>query len=427
MQRLLQHFRWILVLACFTPALLAQETTAPAAATGEAAKTQAAAAAVASGQVPPPRPPDFLENIVDAILEAFDIRVSGNTTTHYAVAAGMLVLALLARRVVTLFIFPLFKRVSARTRTTFDDRLFAALETPVAAFIMLVGIFAALRVLKLSPSADEAISYGSRVAFVIATFWLIWRGVKAVLDHTAEVARHKGLPVAHFMPWIKKSLMALFVILSVLLTMQSLGYNVKAILAGLGIGGLAFALAAQDTLANIFGAIVVAVDQPFKLGEAVRIQGNVGVVEDIGVRSTRIRMVDKSLMVIPNKIVASETITNLSRFIRRRFEHIVLLPHGTAPEMMDEMVEVIRGIIKAQPEVDGGGVMVFFRDITPTALEIWAAWETVSPDFPAAMTCKQRINTLIMKALAERKLSYAYPTQNVQLTAPHPESLASPQ
>src|SRR6185503_18333546 len=116
--------------------------------------------------------------------------------------------------------------------------------------------------------------------------------------------------VAAFMPWIKKTLVSIFVVFGVLMVVQSLGYDVKALLAGLGIGGLAFALAAQDTLANVFGSVVVAVDQPFKIGEVVRIGAFVGGVEDIGLRSTKLRSVDKSLVVIPNKTVASETITN---------------------------------------------------------------------------------------------------------------------
>jgi MscS family membrane protein len=243
----------------------------------------------------------------------------------------------------------------------------------------------------------------------------MWRALSALLEHGTEVAQHRKLGVAAFMPWIKKSLMTLFIVLGVLLTIQSLGYDVKAILTGLGIGGLAFALAAQDTLSNIFGAIVVAVDQPFKLGEVVRIQGNVGAVEDVGLRSTRIRLVDGSLMVIPNKIVAGETITNLSRFKKRRFEQVIGLTYDTRPEQMEAMVEEIRGIITAQPEVNGPGVMVFFRDFSASSLDIWVVYECPDPDFQKAMRCKQRINGLIMKSLEARGLSFAFPTQTVQL------------
>ena len=417
MKRLITCLVCLFSLTFVVPELAAQQTsTTEANPTHSAAADQStqAAAAVAAGKAKV-QTPDFLEQLVDGVLEIFNVRSSGNTVTHYAIAAMLLVLALLARRIVTLLLFPVLEKMAARTRTTLDDKIFPALETPVAAFMMLVGIFAALRVLKLSAATDLAITYGSQVAFSLVIFWGLWRTLSAVLEHTTEIARHRQLGIAAFMPWIKKSTMTIFIVMGVLLTIQSLGYDVKAILTGLGIGGLAFALAAQDTLANIFGAIVVAVDQPFKLGETVRIQGNVGMVEDIGLRSTRMRLVDKSLMIIPNKIVAAETITNLSRFVRRRFELVIGLTYNTTPEQMDAMVEEIRSIITSQPEVDAPGVLVFFRDLSPSSLDIWAVFECPSPDFPQAMRAKQRINTLIMRAVAARGLSFAFPSQAIYL------------
>lgn len=430
MMRFLTYFGCLLTLAFTTPALLAAEAGDAGATTAHsndaaavpahdtdaadaALKTQAAAA-VASGNVRA-QSPDFLEQLVDAVLDIFNVRSSGNTVAHYAIAAMLLVVALLARRIVTLMLFPFLRKLASKTKTTLDDKMFPALESPVAAFVMLVGIFSALRVLKLPAATDDAIGYGSRVAFSLVTFWAMWRALSALLDHGNEIAKTRQLGIAAFMPWIKKSLMTVFIVLGVLLTIQSLGYDVKAILAGLGIGGLAFALAAQDTLANVFGAIVVAVDQPFKLGEFVRIQGNIGGVEDIGLRSTRIRLLDKSLMVIPNKIVAAETITNFSRFIRRRFEQVIGLTYDTPPEQMDAIVQEIRGIITSQPEVDASGVMVYFRDFSASSLDIWVVYECPDPDFLKAMSVKQRINLLIMRAVAARGLSFAFPTQTVQL------------
>ncbi len=421
MKRALIYFSCIITFAFTTPALLAQQdskaSTTPTTQSAKAADADTkpeAAAAVAAGKARA-EAPDFLEQLVDAILGIFNVRTSGNTPAHYAIAAMLLVVALLARRIVSLMAFPFLRKLASKTKTTFDDKLFPAIEAPVSAFLMLVGIFSALRVLKLEPATDELIGYGSRVAFSLVIFWGMWRALSAVLEHSTEIAKTRQLGIAAFMPWIKKSLMSVFVVLGVLLTIQGLGYDVKAILTGLGIGGLAFALAAQDTLANVFGAIVVAVDQPFRLGEFVRIQGNIGGVEDIGLRSTRIRLLDKSLMVIPNKIVAGETITNFSRFIRRRFEQVIGLTYDTPPEQMDAIVQEIRGIITSQPEVDASGVMVYFRDFSASSLDIWVVYECPDPDFLKAMSVKQRINLLIMRAVAARGLSFAFPTQTVQL------------
>jgi MscS family membrane protein len=425
----------LLLLFCFVGTLAGPEVfgaDAPVAAPAESTTTAdlekqrtttAAAAAAATAATREVHSPDFLEHIVDLILGVFNIRTSGNTLTHYIVAGILLVIALLARRIVTSLLFPALRKVSAKTTTTLDDKLFPALEGPCAALVMVVGIFASLRVLKLTPEADLFIGYGSRVAFSLVIFWGLWRGLASLLDHAGEIARAKSSTIAAFMPWIKKTLLTVFVVMGVLLTIQGLGYDVKAILAGLGIGGLAFALAAQDTLANIFGAIVVAIDQPFRIGEVVRIGQNVGIIEDIGLRSTRIRMIDKSLMIVPNKTVAAESITNLSRFTKRRFEQIISLTYRTKPEEMDAMVEEIRGIITSQPEVDKPGVMVFFRDLSASSLDIWVVYEIPDPDFQKAMRVKQRVNMAIMRAVEARGLSFAFPTQTIELAGRVAEKL----
>lgn len=426
--------RLLLLLVCWavTAAVVPQLFSADAPATETTASADqekqrmataaAAAAATASREV---HTPDFLEHLVDVILELFNIQTSGNTVTHYAISAILLVIAMLARRIVTRLVFPALRKVAAKTSTTLDDKLFPALEGPVAAFVMVVGIFAALRVLKLTPEADQFIGYGSRIAFSLVIFWGLWRALAAVLDHAGELARVKSSGISAFMPWIKKTFLTVFVVLGVLLTIQSFGYDVKAILAGLGIGSLAVALAAQDSLANIFGAIVVAVDQPFRVGETVKIGPNVGGVEDIGLRSTRIRLVDKSLVIVPNKTVAAETITNLSRFTRRRFEQVIGLKYDTSPEKMTGLVEEIRRIITSQPEVDAPGVMVFFRDFSASSLDIWIVYEMPNPDFQRAMLVKQQVNLAIMRAVEARGLSFAFPTQTIELAGPVAERLAA--
>jgi MscS family membrane protein len=361
----------------------------------------------------PARAPGFLEHMVDTVLERFDVRTSENTAAHYGIAGMFLVGALLLRRVVTNLLFRQLRKLTARTGTTLDVRLFPSLEAPVATFLMLAGIFCALRVLKFSEVNDRAISYGATVAFSLNLFWGLWCALDALLDHLHEVAREKRMSVAAFMPWIKKTLIAVFVVLGVLLTVQSLGYNVSTLIQGLGIGGLAFALAAQDTLANLFGSIVVAIDQPFKVGEAVSIGTSTGTVEEIGLRSTKIRLVDRSLVIIPNKTVSSEAIVNLSRFTSRRVEQVLGLTYATTPEQMEEIVREIRQLIEQEPGVDVTSVQVYFRDYSASSLDIWVAYVARDPDFAQHMALRQRLNLAFMRAVAARGLKFAFLSQTV--------------
>lgn len=372
-----------------------------------------------------PAAPDYLEQVVDQSLAAFDLRPSGNSFAHHAISLVLLLIALLARRIVTRLFFPALRRLAARTETTLDDKMFPALEGPAAALVVIFGLFSALRVLKLPAAADHYLGAGSQVAFSLVVFWGLWRAFAALLDHLDEVARERSLGVAAFMPWIRKTLLTGFVVVAALLTFQSLGFDVKAVLAGLGIGGLAFALAAQDTLANIFGAIVVAVDQPYTVGETVRIGANVGVIEDIGLRSTRIRLLDKSLMIIPNKTVAADTITNLSRFTGRRVEQVLGLTYASRPEQLEDLVPAIRALLEGRPEVDPNTVQVAFRDFSTSSLDVWLVYEARDPDFRRALQLRQEVNLALLRLVQARGLAFAYPTQTLDVAGPVLDRLAA--
>jgi MscS family membrane protein len=427
MKRFLGLFCTLVALLCVAPAASAQTDppASPTANTDAATKTNAAAASVVTKPAPV-RSPDFLEHLVDEVLSLFNVQNTGNTATHYVICALFLVGAILLRRVVTGIIFAQLKRFAAKTETTLDDKLFPALEAPVATFIMVVGVFAALKVLKLSETSDIAIGYASTVAFSLVIFWGLLRAFGAVLDHAQEVAVTRQMGIAAFMPWIKKSLVTVFVVIGTLMVIQSLGYgeNVKTVLAGLGIGGLAFALAAQDTIANLFGSIVVAIDQPFKIGEAVKIGAFEGNVEDIGLRSTKLRTPGKNLIIIPNKTVAAEAVINNSRFIQRRVEQVLNLTYDTQPDQMTDVVEEIRRLILAEPEVDPASVMVFFRDLSASSLDIWVVYLTKDADFQKHLRLKQSLNLAFMRAVAARGLSFAFPTQVMHLDGPVAKALA---
>ncbi len=375
--------------------------------------TEQAAAAVASGRVAAPQAPDFLEHLVDQLLAAFDVRSSGNTLTHYGIALLITLLAYVLRRVVTTVLFGFFKRLAARTTTTLDDKLFPALEGPVKAFIIVLGAVASLKVLKFPPATDQALGYGYTGAFSVVLFWGFLRAFDTVLDHLHQVAQEKQLGLAPFMPWIKKTLITIVFVFGVLLVAQSFGADVKAFLAGLGIGGLAFALAAQDTIANLFGSVVVAIDQPFRIGETVKIGTSQGVVEDIGLRSTKIRLADKSLVIIPNRTVANEAIVNLSRFTGRRVEQVFGLTYDAKPAQLEALVAELRSLIDAEPEVNRADTHVYFRDLSASSLDIWVAYVTKNPDFAGHMALRQRLNLAIMRAVEARGLAFAFPSQTV--------------
>lgn len=429
---MLRHafFAWVVIALFFASSggLIAQEAAAASGATTQAgsggdAATQAVAA-LATG-VADTTPPDLVSHAVDLALEAFGVANEGNTWRHYLIAALILVASYVFRKVFTRLVFGSLRKVTARTKSTLDDELFTSLQAPVGAFIAVFGAVVAVKVLKLSPDAEAARIYIQTVAFAVVTLWFFLKAISAILNHLHVAAKAREMSVAAFMPWIKKSLFALILIFGVLLVAQQLGADVKAFLAGLGIGGLAFALAAQDTLGNVFGSVVVAVDQPFRVGEFVQIGAHMGTVEDIGLRSTKLRTPQRTLIAIPNRTVANEAINNFGRMTERRVEQTIGVTYGSKPEQVEGLLEDIRALLKNDPDVHQDFIAVNFINFGAFSLDIQIIYFAADTDLRKSFVLRERINLALMRLVLARGLSFAFPTQTVEFAGPVAERLAA--
>ncbi len=397
----------------FLPALLGFAATAPL----RAAETSSVASVTAES------PPSSSSEVTD-LLERFVNWLHGffpgiDQGLFQWIACGvLLVAAVLLRHFITNIIFHYLKKLASKTETTLDDKLFPALEGPTATFVMVLGIFAALTVLKLSPQLDLWVSGGAKIAALAVILWGLIRAGAALLSHLEEIAHERHMTVATFMPLIKKTLFVFAVIFGALVIAQSQGLPVQSFLAGLGIGGLAFALAAQDTIANMFGSLVVVLDQPFKVGDTVKIGANEGKVEDIGLRSTKIRTGARTQIVIPNKTVASEAITNFTRMPQRRVDQTLGLTYDTTPDQLEAVMQDIRGILRADEGVHKDTIVVAFSNYGASSLDLQLVWFATDPDWARHMAVRERINLKILRAVAAHGLSFAFPTQTMLFDGP---------
>jgi MscS family membrane protein len=407
-----------LFLACCSSVLRGQDTLTTS---NNDVSTQVAAA-VGSGAAQTGST-DLVEHIVDLLLGLFGVKAAGNTWQHWAIAGLITVLFYLLRKVVANVVFGFFKRLTTRTETTLDDELIAVWHKPVSAFIAVVGAVVAIKVLKLTPEADNAFRYLSTIAYEVVALWFSISSVSCILDHLQATAKAKGAAVAAFMPWIKKTVIALVLVFGVLIAAQSLGADVGAFLKAMGIGGLAFALAAQDTLANVFGSIVVAVDQPFRIGEFVQIGAHQGTVEDIGLRSTKLRTPARSLIAIPNKTVAGEAINNFSRMPQRRVDQTIGLTYSSKSNQVEGLLGEIRALLKNDHEVHQEFIVVNFLNYGAFSLDVQIIYFTSSPDLLKCFATRERINLAIMRLVEAHGLNFAYPTQTIELSGDLAERL----
>jgi MscS family membrane protein len=208
-----------------------------------------------------------------------------------------------------------------------------------------------------------------------------------------------------------KTIKGFIVVVAVLVTSQNLGLNITAMIASLSIGGLALGLAAQDTVANLFGAVAVYLDKPFKVGDWVRIDSISGSVESIGLRSTRLRNPDGHLITVPNKTMGNATITNVTLRPNIKTEMNIGITYDTPAEKVTRALEILKEVYGSHPMTQD--LIVSFNRFGDSALNInvvhW--WRTT--DFRAYLAGMQELNLTVKKRFDAEKIEFAFPTQTL--------------
>jgi MscS family membrane protein len=181
----------------------------------------------------------------------------------------------------------------------------------------------------------------------------------------------------------------------------------------LGIGGLAIALAAQDTLANLIGSFIIYLDKPFKVGELVELGEIRGVVEKIGFRTTRIRTMDKSLLIVPNKKIVDSNLNNISQSNQRRVKFSIGLTYQSSSTAILNIIEDVKEAIQLETPLTAEEMTVRFSDFDSSSLSLLIIYYVNSNEYDLMVEVKERINVRIMDIVAKHGCSFAYPTQTV--------------
>lgn len=308
-----------------------------------------------------------------------------------------------------------------QTRFQFDNLLTEALYKPLGYLFLLAGVAAACLLLTLGGTETAAtIRHVSlavlKVFLALDLVWFLFRLVDVMVHYLAGLAsRTESTLDDQLVPLVRKALKITIVLIGALWAMQLLGFNVTSLLAGLGIGGLAVALALQDTLANFFGSVFIFLDKPFRIGDWVKIGDVEGVVEEIGFRSTRIRSFPKTLVSMPNKTVAAATIDNCSMMPKRRVMQTVGVTYETRAHQMEQAVASIQRVLENDPGVDKEFIVVRFTEFGASSLDILLCYFTIAVPFAEHAQTRERINLAVMRELENLGLSIAFPTRTLYL------------
>lgn len=203
--------------------------------------------------------------------------------------------------------------------------------------------------------------------------------------------------------------------LGTVIVINELGYDVNGIIAGIGLGGLTIALAAQDLAKNIFGGIVIILDKPFIVGDWIKTSTLEGVIEDITFRSTRIRTFSNSVITVPNNTIANDSIINWSKMYKRRVKQELQIEYGTSLSKIKKITTKINELLKNHPEVNKEVAYVRFEDFKSSGLNILVYYFTNTTNYDKYLEIKEDINMKILDILETENVSLAFKTQTIHL------------
>ncbi len=289
-----------------------------------------------------------LVEVVDELPEPMQEEWLGLQIWQYIALFLWLLIGIVLRKIFEFFFENYARRLVGRTSTRWDDRLIEESEKPIS-FLFMIGFFwATYTNLMLSVNTNYYLSTILDVAFLGSFIWLFYNLINVLTLYLDDLtAKTESKLDDQLVPLIRKTLKVFVVVIGIIFILQNNGINVTSLLAGLGLGGLAIALAAKDTLANFFGSITIFTDQPFQVGDLIKTSNAEGIVEEVGFRSTRLRTLYDSAVSVPNSILANTEIDNLGLRRQRRLNTTLNLTYDTSPQQMEAFVEGIKSIIKA--------------------------------------------------------------------------------
>lgn len=312
--------------------------------------------------------------------------------------------ALFIRRVLPLFI----KDASITIQDVYP------VAKPLSWLLVTLLLMQFIPVLQFNISMNQYILMGLRIVASVFGIVLASRIIDLVAKIAQRLVEHTETTMDdQLVPLIVKIVRIIVIVFGVIFILQNLGVNVTALLAGVSIGGLALALAAQDTVKNFIGSISIFTDRPFQIGDFVTVGAISGTVEEVGVRSTRIREVDGTLTSIPNGNLANQTVNNGSRRIYRRYATTLTVTYDTTTEQLEQFIEAVRAIAESYEHTKEDSVTVQFQQFSDSSLDIYLAMAFDQTGFADMLKGQQAVNLQIMQKAEEMGVEFAFPSTTV--------------
>ncbi len=322
----------------------------------------------------------------------------------------IVLVAIAVRGLFTRFVFGVVMKFTKKTKTDIDSAILTAFEPPFRSFILVIGFYIAFLTLPIGPELQNIISTIFRSFIIIFAAWGLYNlaGGTAYRRICDELNIDKIL--ADFVTGIIRFLV---IALAISVIAQEWDYDVNGFLAGLGLGGLAIALAAKDAVANIFGGVVIILDKPFEVGDWILTSNVEGTVEEMNFRSTKVRTFANALVTVPNSAISNQAITNWARMKKRQITFRLGLTYSTPRDKLQICVKRIKDLLEKHPEVHPDTIFVRFERFNDSSLDIFLYFFTKTTVWGDFLQVREEINLKIMEILEEENVSIAFPSRSI--------------
>ena len=338
----------------------------------------------------------------------------GENLEEIGIAIVIFIGFLVLRKLFTSIILKSAQIFVKKSKTQIDDKILEVLTEPLKFSFIIIGVYLSITFLNHSSLfADMLLK--SLIIFVI--FWILFDMVivfnYSISNFTKKFGSELHKEIASF---LSKTIKIFIVLVGFVAILQVWGINVSAFIASLGLGGLAFALAAKDTASNLFGGLTILADKALKMGDWIKVGNVEGVVEDIGLRTTKVRTFEKSLITLPNQILANQPVENFSRRGIRRIKFRVGLTYETPSSSIQKIVEDIKIMLQSHSDIAQDATMlVRFDKFEDSSLSIFIYTFTSTSNWSKYLEIKEDVNLKVIKIVENYNSSFAFPSQTIYL------------
>ncbi|CAG5078739.1 mechanosensitive ion channel family protein [Parvicella tangerina] len=337
-----------------------------------------------------------------------------NSILDWSIALGAVLLCYIGAKLLLWVTNKFVKKYTEKTKTQLDDILIDMLEEPIAVAITIAGLFWAVSYLTIpDPAVRDFMNKFLTFLLVVDITWMVARTADALIRAYLVPMTEKSESSFddQLLPIVQKGLKAVIWILGIILALDNMNVDIGAMIAGLGIGGLALALAAQDAVKNIFGGIMIFVDKPFKINDRIQIHGYDGIVEEVGLRSTRVRTLEGRLLTMPNSVFVDNEVINVTSEPTRKVVLSLGLTYDATPEDIEKALTLLNEISERnadiiEPETPKG--FTTFGDFSLGITFIYYIQKEAD-----ILETQTKMHLDILKTFNENGLEFAFPTQTI--------------